>query len=264
MELKKPYIFLKSLPNKLNRFYIQRSKSKLLVKNKSKKKNEFNPVTNLDKSFEKLIRKLILKSFINDGIKGEEFKEKHSNNDFQWSIDPIDGTKAFVIGVPTWSNLISLSFKKKTFIGLANFPELNRFYINDKKKTYLFKNKKRKILKSSSKNNLKEVKMIGAFHGKKSEIKKKIIKKFEKMLKLVSFDALNYCLLAEGKVDVVIETNLKSYDIRPLIPIVKNSGGYITNWKNESPEEGGNILATSNKILHKRILKMIKPFSNLK
>ena len=59
--------------------------------------------------------------------------DKSSFNDYTWSIDPIDGTRAFVIGAPTWSNLISLSFKEKALVGLANFPELNKYYINDKK-----------------------------------------------------------------------------------------------------------------------------------
>ena len=76
MELKKPLIFLKGLPKKLNRFYNQKSKSNILIQNKSKNKKNFNPVTNFDKSFEKLIRSLISKSFPNDGIIGEELKKK--------------------------------------------------------------------------------------------------------------------------------------------------------------------------------------------
>ena len=144
MELKKPLIFLKGLPKKLNRFYNQKSKSNILIQNKSKNKKNFNPVTNFDKSFEKLIRSLISKSFPNDGIIGEELKKKNSFSNYNWTIDPIDGTKAFVIGVPTWSNLIGLTFKDKSIIGLANFPGLNRYYLNDKKKSFKFKNNKKK------------------------------------------------------------------------------------------------------------------------
>jgi len=67
--------------------------------------------------------------------------------------------------------------------------------------------------------------------------------------------------LAEGKVDVVVEANLKPYDVLPLIPIIKNSGAFMTNWKNEPAENGGNILATSNKKLHKKILKILRRFT---
>ncbi len=67
-------------------------------------------------------------------------------------------------------------------------------------------------------------------------------------------------MLAEGKVDAVIEANLKPYDILPLIPIIRNSGAMVTNWNNEPAEKGGNILATSNKKLHNKIIKLLKPF----
>jgi myo-inositol-1(or 4)-monophosphatase len=254
-----PFKFLKNLPNKLNNFYKNKSNLSYKVDNKSKTIKDFDPVTNLDRSFEKYIRLLIHKSFPNDSIIGEEFEDKFSSNDYQWCIDPIDGTRAFIIGAPTWSNLIGLSFQNKSIIGLANFPELNKYYISNQKKAYLFKNNKKFNLKSSSNNNLKTIKIIGNFHGTLSyEKQKKIIKKFGWSFRLAGFDALNYCLLAEGKVDAVIEANLKPYDILPLIPIIKNSGAIVTNWKNEPAEKGGNILATSNKNLHKKILKILK------
>ena len=90
--------------------------------------------------------------------------------------------------------------------------------------------------------------------------KKKLINKLGNSYKNFSFDALNYCLLAEEKVDAIIEANLKIYDIVALIPIIKKSGGLITNWKNGSAENGGNILATSNAKLHKKLLKLTKKF----
>ena len=261
MNYKKTFNFLKSLPAKLNSFYKKKSKFEIKVNNKSKNKKDFDPVTNFDKSFEKYIRSLILKKFPNDSIIGEEFNDKKSDNCFQWSIDPIDGTRAFVIGAPTWSNLIGLSFKEKSKVGLANFPELNKFYINDQEKSYIFKNSKIKILKSSNNSNLKTVKIIGNFHGTLSyEKQRKVIKKFGWSFRLAGFDALNYCLLAEGKVDAVIEANLKPYDILPLIPIIKKSGAVVTNWMNEPAENGGNILASSNNSLHNKIIKLLKPF----
>ena len=262
MNYKKTFNFLKSLPAKLNSFYKKKSKSGIKVNNKSKNKKDFDPVTNFDKSFEKYIRSLILKKFPYDSISGEEFADKNSKSGYKWSIDPIDGTRAFVIGAPTWSNLISLSFLEKSKVGLANFPELGKFYINDERKSYVYNNNKKKILKSSNNNNLKTIKIIGNFHGTLSyERQKKVIKKFGWSFRLAGFDALNYCLLAEGTVDAVIEANLKPYDILPLIPIIKNSGAIVTNWRNEPAENGGNILATSNRILHNKILKLLKPFS---
>ena len=247
LEHKRVDLFLKNLPKKLNIFYNKRAQNNLKVFNKLKNKKNFDPVTNFDKLFEKYIRKIINKSFPNDSIVGEEYKNKKTSSDFTWSIDPIDGTKAFLIGAPTWSNLIGLSYRNKSLLGLANFPALNKFYINDKKNSYVF---------------LKKIKIIGNFHHKLSEnYQNKIIKKFGWSFRLASLDALSYCLLAEGKVDGVVEANLKPYDILPLIPIIKNSGGVITNWRNEPAQKGGKIIATSNKNLHNKILNILKPFA---
>jgi|TARA_B100001093_G_scaffold73222_1_gene63882 myo-inositol-1(or 4)-monophosphatase len=262
MDYKKSFNFLKNLPIKLNNFYKKNSKTNFKVKNKSKNLKDFDPVTNLDRGFEKYIRLMIHNSFPNDSVIGEEYDDKFSSNNFQWCVDPIDGTRAFIIGAPTWSNLVGLSYNNRSVIGLANFPELNKHYISDQKYSYVIKNKKKLLLSSSKNNNLKTIKIIGNFHGTLSyEKQKKIIKKFGWSFRLAGFDALNYCLLAEGKVDTVIEANLKPYDILPLIPIIKNSGAIVTNWKNEPAEKGGNILATSNKKLHKKILKILRPFT---
>ena len=261
MDYKKPYKLLKAFPLKLNAFYKKKSSTGLTINNKSKSTKDFDPVTNIDKAFEKYIRSIIQKKFPKHSIIGEEYEDKHLKSEYMWSIDPIDGTRAFVIGAPTWSNLISISFKERSILGLANFPDLNKYYINDEKKSYVFKDGKRTVLKSSNINDLKAIKIIGNFHGTLSyERQRKVIKKFGWSFRLAGFDALNYCLLAEGRVDAVIEANLKPYDILPLIPIIKNSGAIVTNWKNENAENGGNILATSNIKLHNKILKLLKPF----
>ena len=261
MNYSKYFKLFKSIPNKLNIFYNKKSKSYFTINNKSKKKKIFDPVTNLDKAFEKFIRNIIVKKFPEDAILGEEFLEKYSDSHYKWFIDPIDGTKAIMIGAPTWSNLIGLTYKNQSVLGLANFPVLNKFYINDQNKSYLINNKKT-TLKTSKENNLKKCKIIG--HLDETLFQKKYNKKIKKVASSVAylgaatFDALNFCLLAEGKVEAVIETNLKPFDIVPLIPIVEKAGGIVTTWGNGSPIQGGNILATSNKKLHNKILKILK------
>ena len=261
MNYHKPLNLLKNLPRKLNNFYSKNSKYSFKVNNKSKNKKIYDPVTNLDKAFEKFIRNIIVKQFPKDAILGEEFLEKYSVNDYKWYIDPIDGTKAFMVGAPTWSNLIGLTHKNQPVLGLANFPALNRFYINDVKKSYLV-NTKKIILKTSKETNFQKCKVVGHLH--ETLFLKKYNKKMRKVMSLVSyfgaatFDALNFCLLAEGKVEAVIETNLKSFDIVPLIPIIEKAGGVVSTWNNESATKGGNVLATSNKKLHYKILKILK------
>ena len=261
MNYNKSLKLLKNLPDKLNNFYNKNYKSSFKVNNKSKNIKFYDPVTNLDKAFEKFIRNIIIRHFPKDAILGEEFLEKKSNNDFRWYVDPIDGTRAFMVGAPTWSNLIGLTYKNQSILGLANFPALNKFYINDQKKSYLI-SKKKTILATSKESNLKKCKIIGHMH--ETFFLKKYNKKVKKIISSVSyfgaatFDALNFCLLAEGKVEAVIETNLKPFDIVPLIPIINKAGGVVSTWDNKSAIKGGNILATSNKKLHDKILKILK------
>jgi len=249
--------FIKMLPRDLNSFYLKELKKKIKVSNKSTSKNVYDPVTNLDKAFEKYIRYLINMKFPNDSIEGEEFKNKNKFNEYKWTIDPIDGTKAFIIGVPTWSNLIGLSFKKKSLLGLANFPELQKFYFNDINRGYVFEKNKKKILRSSRFKKNKDIKIIGNLRNLTTKLKMKILKKLGNSFRTTNLDAYAYCLLAEGKVDAVVESSLKTFDIIPLIPIIKKAGGIVTTWKNSPAEKAGNILATSNQKLHKKLLRLI-------
>ena len=142
----KYYNFLNSLPKKLNKLYFSKLKGKFKLDNKSKKKRGFDPVTNIDKAFEFFLRKEIIKKFPNDGIIGEEFKTKKSKSGYTWVIDPIDGTRSFIIGSPTWSNLISVNYKNEPTFGLANFPIIRKYYITGPNNfSYLVENNKFKL-----------------------------------------------------------------------------------------------------------------------
>ena len=111
--------YLKSLSFKLTRFYYKKLDKNFVVYNKLKGKG-YDPVTTSDKAFEKFIRKEIKKRFPNHQVIGEEFGHKKTKSEFTWVIDPIDGTRSYVIGNPTWSNLISLNYKGVPVVGLAN------------------------------------------------------------------------------------------------------------------------------------------------
>ena len=125
--------FIESLAKKLTKFYYSKLNKPFKVSNKLKGRG-YDPVTNADKAFEKFIRKEIKKRFPNHQVIGEEFGHKKTKSEFSWIIDPIDGTRSFVIGNPTWSNLISLNYKGNPVLGLANFPILKKYYFNSSAK----------------------------------------------------------------------------------------------------------------------------------
>ena len=251
--------FLNKLAKDLTKFYYLKLNKTFKVSNKLKGKG-YDPVTTSDKAFEKFIREKIKKRFPGHQIIGEEFGHKKSKSDFTWVIDPIDGTRSFVIGNPTWSNLISLNFKGYPILGLANFPALKKYYLNySDKVAYVFSDGKRKKLSVNKDVNFKNVKIAAAFHGWLSLNKQKKIPKILKLMQFPCTDALSYSHFSEGKVDVVIQCSNKIWDIHPLIPIIKASGGIITTWNNKNAVKAGNVLVSSNKSIHNKLLKLLKP-----
>jgi fructose-1,6-bisphosphatase/inositol monophosphatase family enzyme len=229
--------FLNILAKDLNKFYYSKLNKTFMISNKLKGKG-YDPVTTSDKAFEKFIRLKIKQKFPSHQVIGEEFGHKKSTSDYTWIIDPIDGTRSFVIGNPTWSNLISLNFKGNPVLGLANFPILNKYYLNfDNKNSFVFeKGKKRKI--SVSKN--------------------------IPFSQFPTADALSYSHLCEGKIDVVFQATNKIWDIHPLMPIIKAAGGIVSTWDNRDAVNAGSILVSANQSIHNKMLKLLKPVSNEK
>ena len=253
--------FLNKLAKELTIYYYSKLNKTFKVSNKLKGKG-YDPVTTSDKAFEKFIRFKIKKKFPDHQVIGEEFGHKKSKSNFTWVIDPIDGTRSFVIGNPTWSNLISLNYKGNPILGLANFPVLKKYYLNySDKVAYVFHNGKRKKISVNKKVTFKSVKVSAAFHGWLPLDKQKKIPQILKLMQFPCSDALSYSHLAEGRVDIVIQCSNKIWDIHPLIPIVKAAGGYISTWDNRDAINAGNILVSSNKVIHNKFLKLLKPVS---
>ena len=254
------YRFLNSLPKKINNLYFKKLKGKFKLNNKSTKKNGFDPVTNIDRAIEFFLRKEIKKKFPKDGIIGEEFEPKKSISGFSWIIDPIDGTRSFIIDSPTWSNLISINYKNVPIFGLVNFPMLKKYYITGvKNKSYLVENNKFKKLKVLKTKSLDKSKVAGNFFGWLSLNEQKKIPKLTRLMRYPCSDALSYCQLSEGKLDVVIQCRNKIWDIHPMIPLIENAGGYITTWKGKDARAGGSIVASSSLGVLKKVLKLLKP-----
>ena len=253
------YNFLNSLAKDLTNFYYKKLDKKFKITNKLKKSG-YDPVTSSDKAFEKFIRLKISKKFPTHQIIGEEFGHKDTKSDYSWVIDPIDGTRSYVVGNPSWSNLVSLDFKGEPVLGLANFPKLRKYYLNKNDKlAYVFENNKKRKLKINSKISFLQAKLAAAFHGELSLKQQSKISKFLKRMQFPCFDALTYCQLAEGRIEIVAQCANKIWDIHPIIPIVRASGAIITTWDNKNPVLGGNIVVSNNKKNHIQVLKLLKP-----
>jgi myo-inositol-1(or 4)-monophosphatase len=185
-------------------------------------------------------------------------KEKHSKSNYTWIIDPIDGTKNFIMGIPTWSNLVGLYYKDKSIISLVNFPLLNTYYLAFNRKAYKFEKNKKKLIKCNKKNKKKPNIVLNTLRSYKKPQIKKIENKFKGIFKVSGADALNFCLVSEGKIDILIEKGLKKVDFFPLMSIIENSGALITDWNGGKKFKNGDVLVSGNKRNHLKILKILK------
>ena len=229
-----------------------------------KYKKDTSPVTKFDVEAEDVIRRLILKTFPNHNILSEENPELNNSSDYTWVIDPIDGTKSFIIGRPLWGTMISLIFKNKPIVSIIDFPCLNETWLGGDNFCYL----NQKLFKHNKNFNVDLSNTIMASTDPKL-FQQKNIKKFNKISNLVksnlwSGDCHNYILLINGGVDIVIEENLSCYDVLPLIPIMKSQKILITDWngKEISFEFDKNlkyqVLACTNKEVQKTLLKYLQ------
>lgn len=253
------YNLLKKITGIINNFYYRNKNKKNFELNKSKKRG-YDPVTIFDKNFEKIIKREILKKFKDHSILGEEFGKRTRNKNFLWVIDPIDGTKSFIAGNPTWGNLVSIHVKNIPLIGLANFPILKKFYLNDprSKKTYVHVDGKKTLCKVSKIKNFNKIKIAGSMNCFIPYFKKPNIRKITKLIQFQSFDSLTIGNFLEGRIDMILGCGNKFWDIHPFIPLIKGSGGIITTWENQCASNAGNILISNNEINHKKMLTLLK------
>tara|TARA_B100000886_G_scaffold39347_3_gene24362 strand:- start:8321 stop:9124 length:804 start_codon:yes stop_codon:yes gene_type:complete len=236
------------------------------IKIKSKLKKEFDPVTLADLEVQNKINFLINKKFPNHSILGEE-KSILKNSIYEWCVDPIDGTKSFIQGVPLWGTLISLSKKNKIILGVADIPALDERYVGINGKAYKIIKSKKTYLHVRNTKTLKDTILNTTspylFRNKLDQLS------FERLCKKVKStrlggDCYSYCLLADGHIDLVVESGLKPWDIRALEPIIVNAGGVIRTWNDKSVLKGGSIIAsTNNKIFResRKILSKKNPVS---
>jgi histidinol phosphatase-like enzyme (inositol monophosphatase family) len=215
----------------------------------SKSSSKFDPVTIADLAIQKRINNLIIKKYSNHSIIGEE-QSLITDSEYEWCIDPIDGTRSFINGYPMWGTLISLSKNNKIILGIADMPALDERYIGYEKLSYKIINNKKKILKVKKNKQLSKSTLSSTspylFDNKKDQAS---FNKLSKKVNDVHYggNCYAYCLLADGHIDIIVESGLGPWDIRALVPIVKNAGGTIKTWNNADPKDGGRIIAANEK-----------------
>jgi histidinol phosphatase-like enzyme (inositol monophosphatase family) len=221
----------------------------------------FDPVTDADKGAERVMRDMIANNYPADGIIGEEYGERSGDSGFVWVLDPIDGTRAFIAGQPLWGTLIALEQDGKPVVGVLDQPFLDERFAGARGVTEFRNASSTERLKTRSCEGLADALITTThpmLHFKDAERQRYF--DVEKRCRLSRYggDCYGYALVAMGFVDLVIETDLKRWDIAPLVPIIEGAGGIVTNWEGRKTSEGGNVIAAGDARVHAEALKILR------
>jgi histidinol-phosphatase len=223
---------------------------------------DFDPVTAADKAAERVIREAIDTHWPEHGVIGEEYAHTREGARHRWVIDPIDGTRAFIMGSPLWGTLIGLLDEDEPVLGLMDQPFTGeRFWTGPRQSYRRDADGKARRLKARDGVALSES-ILTTTHpdllarGKEQ----KAFARLKSQVRMTRYggDCYSYCLLAAGFVDLVVETGLKPHDIVALIPIIERAGGLVTTWTGEPATGGGRIIAAGNADLHAEAMAVLE------
>ena len=219
----------------------------------------FDPVTAADRAAETAMRMLIHKTFPAHGIIGEEFGDERPDATYVWVIDPIDGTKSFISGMPAWGTLIGLLKDGAPVYGMMHQPFIGEHFSGDRASARYRGPAGERHLSARPCASLNEAVLFTTSPLLMTEQERGRFQKVERVVRLSRYggDCYAYCMIAAGFVDLVIEAGLKQHDIVALIPIVEGAGGIVTDWSGGPATKGGRILAAGDRRVHAEALRLL-------
>ena len=220
----------------------------------------FDPVTEADRAAELVIRNKIRARFPDHGILGEEFGGDNTDAEFVWVIDPIDGTRAFLCGLPVWGTLIGLTRHGHPVLGMMHQPYIGEMFIGDGGRAWLKGPHGQRTLTARATTDLAEAVLMTTTPALFRDEKRVAYDRVEAAVKLARYgtDCYAYAMLASGHVDLVIETGLQAYDIVALIPLIEGAGGVVTDWRGGPANQGGDVIAAANHQIHEKALRLLR------
>ncbi len=220
----------------------------------------FDPVTEADRAVESAIRTLIHEHFPDHGIHGEEFGLENAGSRYRWVIDPIDGTRAFISGIPVWGTLVGLLEDGDAVAGMMAQPFTGELFHASLSGEGVYEGPHGSVgLKSRATRTLSDAVLFSTSPFLQKGANKARYDGLEASVRMARYgtDCYAYAMLAAGHVDIVCESGLQPYDIVGLIPLIERAGGVVTQWDGSPAEAGGDILATANPFLHDAAMKRL-------
>lgn len=230
----------------------------------NKESRGFDPVTEADREAERVIREVIEGRFPDHGIVGEEFGDKTGSTPYKWIIDPIDGTRAFISGIPVWGTLLALYENDRPVAGAMEQPFTGERFLALDGQSTLYRQGQTTPLKTGQVENLEHATLMTTDPNLfvAEEDQSYFVLQSACQLTRYGCDCYAYGMLASGHVDLVVESGLNIYDIAALIPIIENAGGLVTDWNGGSAHNGGQILAAANQSIHRAAVDLLGTAQN--
>lgn len=219
----------------------------------------FDPVTEADRAAEVIIRSKIRERFPEHGILGEEFGSDRADAEFVWVVDPIDGTRSFLCGLPVWGTLVGLTRNRQAVLGMMHQPYTGERFFGDGGRAWMKGPHGERVLTTRTTTDLHEAILMTTTPALFQGAMRTAYDALERDVKLPRYgtDCYAYAMLASGHVDLVVECGLKPYDIVALIPVIEGAGGVITTWDGRPATDGGDVVAAANHQLHEKALRRL-------
>lgn len=221
----------------------------------------FDPVTVADRGAERAIARHIARHMPQHGIVGEEYGSRNPDARYRWIVDPIDGTRSFIMGSPMWGTLIGLMDGEAPLLGVMDQPYVGERFWSSERSAYARDASGRTRRISTRTCPSLEDAIVATTHPDlfANGYEQQAFQRVKQASRMTRYggDCYSYCLLAAGFLDVIVEAGLQGYDIVALIPIVERAGGRVTTWDGAPATAGGRIVATGDPTLHDRVLEVL-------
>ncbi len=220
---------------------------------------DFDPVTEADRATERAMRSRIAVRYPDHGIAGEEYGVERGDARFVWSLDPIDGTRSFICGLPSWTTLIALLEEGRPVLGLIDAPVLDELHIGIDDAARLFGKDGEASLAVSGCASLAEARLATTdpylFVGAEADGFARVRRSAR--VARYGLDAYAYARLAAGGIDLVVESQLHPHDYQALIPVVRGAGGHIGDWDGGADFSVGRVIAAASERLYEEAVRTL-------
>jgi histidinol phosphatase-like enzyme (inositol monophosphatase family) len=224
------------------------------------KRADFDPVTVADRGSEMAIREVIGRRRPGDAILGEEYAATSGTTGLTWVVDPIDGTRGYVSGTPTWGVLVAVSDERGPLFGVIDQPYIGERFTGGFGRAECVGPQGRTVLSTRAPRPLAEAFLFSTFPEVGTEAERLAFRRVADRVRLTRYgmDCYAYALVAAGQIDLVVEAGLHAFDLHAPIAVIEAAGGIVTNWEGGPAHGGGRVLAAANREIHAEALALLK------